>query len=110
MHLFELVAEASPGWSLIYSDYEVETDGVVEEVHLLDHHAGRVRESTDYGAVWLINREALRDALTLGTGVRQHALYDLRLRLSESGDVIYIASRYSGGAYTVSKTRQERIE
>ncbi len=106
IELLEMVADVSPGWSMIFSDYEVDTDGELSEEHLLDHHEGRVRESTDYGPVWLINAEALRKALPLQGDVKQHMLYDLRLRLSEQGDMVHIASRYSGGTCTVSKTRQ----
>ncbi len=104
--LLKQAAAMSDGWSMVYSDYEVETDGVHTDEHLLDHHTGRVRESTDYGAVWLVNGEALKRALPLKPDVKQHMLYDLRLRLSERGKVVHVASRYSGGAYTVSKTRQ----
>ena len=104
--LLEMVASVSDGWSMIYSDYEVDTDGTQSEEHLLDHHDGRVRESTDYGLVWLINSSALKRALPLDSDVKQHMLYDLRLRLSEQGELVHIASRYSGGVYTVSKTRQ----
>jgi glycosyltransferase involved in cell wall biosynthesis len=106
LDLLEMVADVSEGWSMIYSDYEVDTDGAVSEEHLLDHHEGRVRESTDYGSVWLINVPALRSSLPLQSDVGQHMLYDLRLRLSEQGTLVHIASRYAGGTYTVTKTRQ----
>ena len=105
VELMRMVADVNPGWSMVYSDYEVDTDGKLSEEHLLDHHEGRVRESVDYGAVWLINVDALKKALPLTDGVKQHAMYDLRLRLSEQGELVHIASRYAGGAYTVSKTR-----
>ncbi len=104
--LLELVGDVSSDWSMIYSDYEVDTDGSLSEEHLLDHHDGRVRESTDYGLVWLVDVDALKRALPLQPDVKQHMLYDLRLRLSEQGEVVHIASRYAGGTYTVSKTRQ----
>jgi glycosyltransferase involved in cell wall biosynthesis len=104
--LLEMVADVASGWSMIYSDYEVDTDGRLSEEHLLDHHEGRVRESTDYGLVWLVDGSALRSALPLQPDVKQHMLYDLRLRLSEQGEVVHVASRYSGGTYTVSKTRE----
>jgi glycosyltransferase involved in cell wall biosynthesis len=106
LDMLEMVADATSGWSMVYSDYEVDTDGQLSEEHLLDHHAGRVRESMDYGSVWLISTEALGRALPLQPDVKQHMLYDLRLRLSEQGRMLHIASRYAGGTYTVSKTRQ----
>lgn len=104
--LLGLVADVSSDWAMIYSDYEVDTDGTVSEEHLLDHHPGRVRESTDYGAVWLINGEGLKAVTPLQNDINQHMLYDLRLRLGEQGDLVHIASRYAGGTYTVAKTRK----
>ncbi|MDX1741106.1 MAG: glycosyltransferase family A protein [Rhodothermales bacterium] len=106
MDLLNMVADVTSDWSMIYTDYEVDTDGILSEEHLLDHHEGRVRESTDYGLAWLINVDALRSALPLQPDVKQHMLYDLRLRLGEHGEVVHIASRYAGGTYTVSKTRE----
>ncbi len=102
--LFRLVADNTPDWSMIYSDYEVDTDGVISEEHLLDHHPGRLRDAMDYGAVWFLNNNRMQGILPLQEDVVHGALYDLRLRLSEVGELVHVASRYAGGLYTVARS------
>lgn len=99
--LYELVAEVSTDWAMIYADYEVDDNGQLHDEHLLDHHSGRVRDNTDYGKVWLINLEKAREALPLSETTKQHFFYDLRLRLSEVGEIVHIANRYAGSPYKV---------
>ncbi|MCF7807149.1 MAG: glycosyltransferase family 2 protein [Candidatus Marinimicrobia bacterium] len=99
--LYELVAEVSSDWSMIYADYEVDDNGTRHDEHLLDHHLGRVRDNTDYGKVWLINLEKARQVLPLDETTKQHFFYELRLRLSEVGELVHIANRYAGSPYKV---------
>jgi len=99
--LYDLVAEVSSDWSMIYADYEVVDDGAEHDEHLLDHHLGRVRDNTDYGKVWLVNLEKARQALPLSENTKQHFFYELRLRLSEVGELVHIANRYAGSPYKV---------
>jgi glycosyltransferase involved in cell wall biosynthesis len=106
--LYELVAETSDDWSLIYADYEVDAHGQLSEEHLLDHHIGRVRDNIDYGKAWLINLEKVQEVLPLSDSTRQHFLYELRLRLSEVGELVHIANRYSGSPYRVNKAVGEQ--
>ncbi len=106
--LYELVAETSDDWSLIYADYEVDDEGQLSEEHLLDHHIGRVRDNTDYGKAWVLNLEKLHEVLPLSASTKQHFLYELRLRLSEVGELIHIANRYAGSPYRVSKAVGEQ--
>ncbi len=101
--LLRMVGENKRDWSMIYSDYEILTEGSIREEHLLDHHAGRLRDDTDYGFVWLIAKKQLESALPLSSGTKQNFLYDLRLRLSEQGRIGHIANRYAGSLYTVQK-------
>lgn len=103
LDLLALVAKTEPHWSMIYSDYEIVADGELQETHLLDHHAGRLRDDTDYGFMWLLNREKLGDVLPLDEDNQRSLLYELRLRLSEVGRLAHIANRYSGALYTVTK-------
>ncbi len=106
--LYDLVAETSDDWSLIYADYEVDDNGELDEIHLLDHHIGRVRDNMDYGKVWAINLEKAKEALPLSDTTTQHFFYELRLRLSEVGELVHIANRYSGCPYRVNKAVGEQ--
>ncbi len=106
--LYSLVAETSDNWSLIYADYEVDDNGTVSDEHLLDHHIGRVRDNSDYGKAWLINLDKVKDVLPLADTTTQHFLYELRLRLSEVGELVHIANRYSGSPYCVYKAVGEQ--
>jgi len=106
--LYDLVAETSDDWSLIFADYEVDADGELSDQHLLDHHIGRVRDNTDYGKAWLLNIEKLNEVLPLSDTTKQHFLYELRLRLSEVGELIHIANRYAGSPYRVNKAVGEQ--
>jgi hypothetical protein len=94
--LYKLVAETSDDWSLIYADYEVDDNGQLSDEHLLDHHIGRVRDNTDYGKAWILNLEKLKEVLPLADSTKQHFFYELRLRLSEVGELVHIANRYAG--------------
>lgn len=106
--LFELVAKTSEGYSMIYTDYEVDDKGELSDEHLLDHHIGRVRDNTDYGKVWVLNLEKLQEVLPLANTTKQHFLYELRLRLSEVGELVHIANRYAGSPYCVFKAVGEQ--
>ncbi len=106
--LFELVAETTEDWSLIYADYEVDDQGCLSDEHLLDHHIGRVRDNTDYGKVWVLNLEKVQQVLPLAKTTKQHFLYELRLRLSECGELIHIANRYAGSPYRIFKAVGEQ--
>lgn len=106
--LYELVAENADDWSLIYADYEVDSEGLLGEEHLLDHHIGRVRDNTDYGKAWVLNLKKLKEVLPLSDSTKQHFLYELRLRLSEVGDLEHIANRYAGSPYKINKVVGEQ--
>lgn len=106
--LFDLVSQASEDWSMIYSDYEIDDNGQVKEEHLLDHHLGRIRDNTDYGKVWVLNLEKLKEVLPLNDTTKTHFLYELRLRLGEVGELVHIANRYAGSPYCVHKSVKEQ--
>ena len=106
--LYELVAETEDDWSMLYADYEVDANGQTEDIHLLDHHIGRVRDSTDYGKVWFLNLKKVREVLPLAESTHHHFLYELRLRLSEVGELVHIANRYAGSPYCTYKAQGEQ--
>ncbi len=101
--LLQLVTQSEPEAALIYGDYEIENNGSLSEIHLLDYHAGRVRSDMDLGVVWLVNRQKLEAALPLTPGVQRQWLYDLRLRLSEQGKFVHIANRFQGSLYRIHR-------
>ncbi|MFH1747275.1 MAG: glycosyltransferase family A protein [Planctomycetota bacterium] len=94
--------DANQPVGLVYADYErIEPDGQCVEVHLLDWHAGRLRDTFDIGNVLLFETAALRNIGGFDVQYNAADLYDARLRLSESYDLLHVANRYAGGLYTV---------
>lgn len=89
------------GVSMIFSDYQTDVKGQKKEIRLLDHHVGRVRDFQDFGRVWMVDRRAFRKVGGCDETLRAGDLYDLRLKLSEVGEVRRIANRYAGSLYTV---------
>jgi glycosyltransferase involved in cell wall biosynthesis len=86
---------------MIYADYELETDGAVQELHLLKHHIGRVRDNQDFGRVFFYRKSALEQVGLADTSLKFNTLYDLRLKLSEKSELVHIANRYAGSLYRV---------
>ncbi len=93
----------APPVALVYSDYErLEPDGRCCEVHLLDYHPGRLRDTFDLGSVWLVDRALLQAAGGFYPEYRFADLYDLRLRLSCQGRLVHVSNRYAGALYRVA--------
>ena len=96
-------AVGGPEIGFVYADYErIEPNGQRKDVHLLDWHAGRLRDTVDFGRAILYRTAALREVG--GFDERYHAadLYDLRLKLTEKYAPAHIANRYAGALYTVT--------
>jgi glycosyltransferase involved in cell wall biosynthesis len=108
VELYDLVAEVSDDWSMIYADYEVDDKGTLSDEHLLDHHIGRVRDNADYGKAWVINLNKVKQVLPLSEQTKSHFFYELRLRLSEVGELVHISNRYSGTPYRIFKAVGEQ--
>ena len=106
--IFSLTMKRNPNASLIYSDYDLESNGDIQEIHLLHHHEGRVRDNQDYGKVFCIRKSALLDCGGFDESLKYNSMYDLRLKLSERGELIRIANRYSGSLHTV-KAQKESV-
>jgi len=99
--LFLLVMSRHPQAGMLYSDYERLVKSGREEIHLLKHHHGRVRDNQDYGKVFFFRKNALEAVGYASTLLRFSALYDLRFRLSEKYQLMHIANRYAGSLYQV---------
>lgn len=88
---------------MVYADYErVDPEGRRTDVHLLDWHEGRLRDTTDLGRVFLLRTAALQDIGGFDESYRSADLYDLRLRLSERYRLAHIGSRPGGPLYSVA--------
>jgi glycosyltransferase involved in cell wall biosynthesis len=87
---------------LVYADYErIHPDGRREEVHLLDWHPGRCRDTVDFGAAVLCPRAALERLGGFDETCRAADWYDLRLRLGERYSIVHVANRFAGSLYAV---------
>ncbi|MGD9899029.1 MAG: glycosyltransferase family 2 protein [Calditrichaceae bacterium] len=104
--LFLSAAKRNKNAGLIYSDYELEENGQVKEIHLLKHHFGRVRYNQDYGKVYFFRNRVLQEIGYTYKTLRYNTLYDLRLKISENFELIHIASRYAGSAYRIAAKSQ----
>jgi len=61
LDLFRLTMTSNPATGMIYVDYELEQGRRIQEVRLLKHHIGRVRDNQDYGKAFFFRREALQE-------------------------------------------------
>lgn len=98
---FAMVMERNPECGLVYSDYEIDADGSVKEIHLLKHHIGRVRDNQDYGRVFYIKKSILQECGGFDASLKFNTLYDIRLKLSEISQLLHLSNRYSGSLYRV---------
>ncbi len=97
-------AEADRPIGMVYGDYErITADGSRVDVHLLDHHRGRLRETVDFGNAILMPATVLRDLDGFDARYAAADWYDLRLRLTEGYRALHIANRYAGSLYTVAQ-------
>ena len=96
-----LTANQEKDYGLIYSDYEINDNNQIKEIHLLKHHIGRVRDNQDYGKMFFMNRKTLKAVDYCDETIEFNTLYDLRLKISEKHQLIHIANRYAGSLYAV---------
>lgn len=101
LEIYSLAVKNNTNTGLIYSDYEIKENDEVKEIRLLKHHVGRVRDNQDYGKVFFLTAEALKEVGGMTEDVKFNALYDLRLKISEIFELIHISNRYAGSLYQV---------
>src|ERR1041384_1254800 len=74
------------GAALLYSDYKDYFDGQRTDHPLIDYQLGSIRDNFDFGAVFMMSRDAARAARhmhgSVDKGLAWAGLYDLRLKLS----------------------------
>lgn len=87
---------------MVYADYElIDPTGAPHDVHLLDWHEGRLRDTTDFGAAVLFPTAVLRALGGFAERYQAADVYDLRLRISEHRKLVHVANRYGGALYSV---------
>jgi glycosyltransferase involved in cell wall biosynthesis len=102
LELFTLVAERHPNFGMLYSDYQrVAADGATTDVHLLNHHVGRLRDNMDYGVVLFFSANALNTVNGLDETYNAADLYDLRLKVASRFDIVHIEAKTNGYGYIV---------
>jgi len=106
--ILTLTMKRNPGAAMIYADYDLKNDDGIQEIHLLHHHKGRVRDNQDYGHVFCIRTSVFLECGAMDESIQYNPLYDVRLKLSEQGELVRIANKYSGSLYTV-KAQKEAV-
>jgi glycosyltransferase involved in cell wall biosynthesis len=109
LETFWAVAQRHPDLGMIYSDYcLIDEEGKKKDIHLLDHHAGRVRDNMDFGLVWFFPRHVLDHVQGLNGKYQAAYLYDLRLKVSEKFKLVHIAAAKNGYTYLVKATEKKQ--
>lgn len=112
------------GAGLLYADHYQVKDGEELKAPVIDYQMGSLRDDFDFGSVLLFNTKALRDSVEKLTADYQFAgLYDLRLTLSRSHEILHVNeflyseieedSRQSGEKqfdYVDPRNRERQIE
>jgi glycosyltransferase involved in cell wall biosynthesis len=96
-----MTAERNPDAGMIYSDYEILHKKTTEEIRLLKHHAGRIRDNQDYGPATMFSKKALSDCGGFDESLQFNTLYDIHLKLAEKNKLVHISNRYAGSLYQV---------
>lgn len=107
LDLMQMTMERNPNAGMVYADYELNNNGKIEEVHLLKHHIGRVRDNQDYGKVYLFHKSFLEQVGGFDDSVKFNYLYDIRLKLSEVSEIVHIANKTSGSLYQVTSSKEK---
>jgi hypothetical protein len=103
LRTFVMAATRQHQQDMVYADYElIAADGQRNDVHLLDWHPGRLRDTVDFGSAIFYRTQALRDCGGFNEQYQAADLYDLRLRISAAGKVAHVANRYAGSLYSVN--------
>ncbi len=109
LETFWAIAQRHPNLGMIYSDYcLVDASGAKKDIHLLDHHEGRLRDNMDFGPVWFFPKAVLEQVGGLNEKYQAAYLYDLRLKVSEKHKIVHIAAAKNGYTYTVRAAEKKQ--
>ncbi len=77
--------------SMVYSDHYQIIDGVKKNNPVITYQLGSLRDDFNFGSVLLYNSDILVDAVkSMNVDYEYAALYDLRLKASQKGDLVHI--------------------
>lgn len=77
--------------AMIYADHFKVADGKRTEAPVIDYQFGSLRDDFDFGSVLLYRSSALKEAVArMTTDYEFAALYDLRLKVSQKGDLVHV--------------------
>jgi len=108
LQVFQTALDRDPNAGMVYSDYVSETEDSHEEIRLLKHHSGRVRDNLDYGKVYFFRRGILRQFGFLDEELNHLHFYDLRLKVSEISNLVHIGNRMGGHLYSVNNPKSSQ--
>lgn len=84
------VAEDSSA-AMVYADHFNQANGISTQAPVIDYQMGALRDDFDFGGVLLYRTSALKEAVARMDVDYEHAgLYDLRLKVSQKGDLVHI--------------------
>lgn len=77
--------------AMVYADHFKEADGIRTEAPVIDYQLGSLRDDFDFGSVLLYRTSAVKDAVKrMNTDYDFAGMYDLRLKVSQKGDLMHI--------------------
>ena len=78
------------GAAMVYADHFNVVDGQTTPAPVIDCQAGSLRDDFDFGGVQLYRTAALKEAVSrMKTEYSYAGLYDLRLKVSEAGEIVH---------------------
>ena len=84
------IAEDS-GAGLVYADHYRLSDGRRSEAPVIDYQPGSLRDDFDFGPLWLLRTDRLKEAAArLTADYRYAGFYDLRLKLSQRAPLVHV--------------------
>lgn len=104
--LMRFALEKKPNGGMVYGDYELIDDGNTEELHLLKHHIGRVRDNQDYGKVFMFRQSVWQQVGGFDPKLKHNHLFDIRLKISEVAEIIHIANKTDGSLFRIAKSKE----
>ena len=107
LDLMEIAIRKNLNAGMVYADYEIVTNGKIEEIHLLKHHIGRVRDNQDYGKVFLFRKSFIEQIDGFDEDLKNNYLYDIRLKLGEVSEIAHIANKSDGSLYQVTSSKEK---
>ena len=98
------------GAAMVYSDHFNVVDGQVGEAPVIGYQKGSLRDDFDFGGVQLYRTSALKEAVArMDTDYRYAALYDLRLKVSQTGELVHIGEYLYYEVQTDTRKTGERL-